>query len=366
MRTFHFGAGPALMAPPVYEFLWDQAQDAHEGTFPTAFDESHRGEKFVTNAQELEATVRRLLKVPEDFAVLFLQGGASTQFFNLPMLFYRNHSAENLAYIDTGTWSSKAIDEARVVSSLETGSRDVNILFSGKDEGYARIPTTEELALPNEPTAFVHYTGNNTIAGTEFHKDPMPEWHSLVGDLSSNIFSRPVDWSRHLAVYAGAQKNAGMPGATLVIIRKDLIQERCVGMPLPLDYHSQWKKKSALNTPCTIAWTSMLVNLRWLEHQGGVEAALEQNTAKADLLYDALDTINTFVPVVSDVESRSLMNVTFKLTDEGRTEEFLKKAMAAGLHGLKGHRSVGGCRASLYNAMPYEGVEHLVEFMNSF
>jgi len=316
---------------------------------------SHRGKDFVAIAERAEADLRRLMGIPEDYHVLFLQGGATSQFAMVPMNLLRGRGRAD--YIDTGLWSRKAIKEARRYC-------EVNVAASSEAQGYTTIPPRETWRLDPQ-AAYVHYTPNETIGGVEFHWVPDTGEVPLVADMSSTILSRPVDVSRFGLIYAGAQKNIGPAGLTVVIVRKDLVGETLPGTPTMFDYAAHAEAGSMLNTPPTFAWYLAGLVFQWLLEQGGLEAMAERNRRKAEKLYAAIDASGLYRNPV-DPACRSWMNVPFTLADPRLDAAFLAEAEAAGLVALKGHRSVGGMRASIYNAMPEEGVDRLIEFMQDF
>ncbi|MEM9931310.1 MAG: 3-phosphoserine/phosphohydroxythreonine transaminase, partial [Bacteroidota bacterium] len=323
------------------------------GTGLSILEISHRSKEFVAVLDEAEALVRELLHVSDDYAVLFLTGGASSEFYLTAMNLLNEE--DTAGYIDTGAWSTKAIKEAKVFGNID-------VLASSKDGNYNYIPT--DYSIPSG-LKYVHLTSNNTIFGTQFKDFPATD-APLIADMSSDIFSRPLPLERFGVVYAGAQKNMGPAGVTLVIVRKDLLGKVNRELPTMLDYRTHIAKNSSFNTPpCFPIYVSMLT-LRWVKEQGGVAEMAKRNAEKAQLLYDEIDRNPKFKAVVEDPASRSLMNVTFVPTNEDDAEAFVAAAAAAGCVGVKGHRSVGGFRASIYNSMPKESVEALVEVMKAF
>jgi phosphoserine aminotransferase len=315
---------------------------------------SHRGPAFIEVASAAEQDLRQLMSIPANYKVLFMQGGASAQFALVPM----NLTAPGATvdYIDTGHWSRKAIDEA---------GRYCHVHVAADAGGnYIRVPTQSELRFSENPT-YVHYTPNETIGGVEYGYVPQTGGIPLVADMSSNILSRPVDVSKFALIYAGAQKNIGPSGLVVLIVREDLIGKARPGTPKVFDYKAVADDGSMLNTPPTFAWYVAGLVFKWILAQGGVQAMGECNRRKAEALYSAIDSSDFYSnPVAHD--SRSWMNVTFTLRNPELDKLFLSEAAAAQLQGLKGHRVVGGMRASLYNAMPLEGVHRLVEFMRDF
>jgi len=354
MRVFNFAAGPATLPVEVLEQARDEIPD-WQGSGMSVMEVSHRSKAFVAVAGQAEADLRELLAVPADYKVLFVQGGATGQFSAIPL----NLSAAGASadYLNTGQWSKKAIAEARRYLG-------VNVVADEKASNYSTVP--DAAALEFDPAAaYVHYTPNETIQGVEFPYIPDTGDVPLVADFSSTILSRPVDVARYGIIYAGAQKNIGPAGLTIVIARDDLIGHAPAGTPTMLDYKSQADNDSMLNTPPTFAVYIAGLVFEWLKRQGGVAAIEKRNIEKAQLLYDYLDTTAFYSnPVVKG--DRSRMNVPFTLKDAALDEPFLKGAQQRGMLQLKGHRSVGGMRASIYNAMPIEGVQALVDYMKEF
>ncbi len=352
MKKHNFYAGPSILP----EFTKEKTAEAavnFAGTGLSVMEVSHRSKEFIAVMDEAQALVKELLQVPDGYSILFLQGGASTQFLMVPY----NLMSKKAAYLNTGSWASKAIKEAKLFG-------EVVEVASSKDTNYNYIPKGFEVPADAE---YFHFTSNNTIYGTEILKEPdvpMP----LVSDMSSDIFSRPVDVSKYDIIYAGAQKNLGPAGATLVIVKDDALGKVDRTIPTMLDYKTHADKGSMFNTPSTIAVYGCLQTLIWLKNQGGVEAIEKINIEKAAILYDEMDRNKLFVPTVANPEDRSRMNVTFVMAPEYTELEksFLDFATAQGMVGIKGHRSVGGFRASIYNAMPIDSVKALVESMQEF
>jgi phosphoserine aminotransferase len=353
-RIYNFSAGPAVLPLEVLEEAREHLL-ALPGVGMSILEISHRSKAFDEVIQTAEANIRTLANIPDNYHVLFLQGGASLQFSMVPMnLLPQGGSAD---YIVTGSWSQKAVKEAKRVGT-------VKIAATTESENFARIPTQEELTLdPN--AAYVHYTTNNTIFGTEFGYVPDVGNVPLVADASSDIFSGPIDVSKYALIYAGAQKNLAPAGVTLVIIRDDMVKRTPSTLPTMLQYSIHAENKSLYNTPPVFAIYIMGLVLKWLIKQGGLEAIEKVNLRKAGKLYAEIDRTG-FYRGHAKPGSRSKMNVTFRLPDEELEKKFVKEATAAGLDGLKGHRSVGGLRASIYNAFPEEGVDALVQFMQEF
>lgn len=355
-RIFNFSAGPAVLPLSVLESAQRELLN-YQGAGMSVLEMSHRSAAFESIIKEAEAVLRELLAIPANYKVLFLQGGASLQFSMVPMnLLAKDASAD---YILTGTWSQGALKEAKKLGQ-------VRVAATTEDSNFNRIPAQEELAL-DPGAAYVHFTSNNTIYGTEWKSEPETGAVPLICDASSNFLSKPIDVSKYGLIYAGAQKNAGPAGVTIVIISEDLLERVPKGLPALLDYRLLAEKESMYNTPpCFSIYIAGLV-FKWLRDEiGGLEKIQRLNEEKAGLLYQAIDEAGGFYRGHAEAGSRSLMNVTFRLPSEELEKTFVKQATAAGLDGLKGHRSVGGLRASIYNAFPREGVVKLVEFMRDF
>ncbi|WP_448506228.1 3-phosphoserine/phosphohydroxythreonine transaminase [Immundisolibacter sp.] len=353
-RVYNFSAGPAVLPEPVLAQVRDELLDWH-GSGMSVMEMSHRGKEFIDIQHQAETDLRALLGVPSNYKVLFLQGGASLQFSMVPLnlLPVGGHAD----YVLTGSWAKKAAAEAKRYGT-------VNVAASSADTNFNRIPTQAELRL-DPAAAYVHITGNNTIFGTEYHYTPDTGAVPLVNDASSNILSRPLDVSRFGLIYAGAQKNVGPAGLTLVIVRDDLIGRCREGAPTLLDYAIHAENDSAYNTPPTFAIYVAGLVFKHLLKLGGLPAVEKANIDKAELLYGLLDR-SAFYNCPTEPASRSRMNVPFTLTNAELDATFLAEAKKAGLVQLKGHRSVGGMRASIYNAMPLAGVQALVDFMTDF
>ena len=353
-RIFNFSAGPAALPQAVLEQARDELVN-WRGSGMSVMEMSHRGKEYMSIQAEAEADLRELMGIPANYKVLFLQGGASSQFAMVPMNLLRGKTSAD--YLNTGEWSKKAIKEAKKYASI-------NIVASSEDRNFTYAPAQSAWKLdPN--AAYVHYTPNETIGGVEIFWTPETGQVPLVADMSSTILSRPIDVSKFGLIYAGAQKNIGPAGLTLVIVREDLLGETVKGTPTMFDYKIAADNDSMYNTPPTYAIYIAGLVFKLLKSQGGLAAMEKANRAKAKLLYDFLDRSDFFVSPVA-AENRSLMNVPFTLKNAGLDEEFLKTAKARGMVQLKGHRSVGGMRASIYNAMPIEGVKTLVELMQEF
>ncbi len=355
MRVFNFAAGPAMLPLAVLEQVRDELTD-WQGSGASVMEVSHRGKAFMAVAQEAEASLRALLGVPDDYHVLFLQGGASTQFAAVALNLARADSTVD--YLCTGHWSNKALAEARRLTGR------VNVLADEAHSRYTTVPAAAALR-PTPGAAYLHYTPNETIGGVEFPYVPDSGAVPLVADMSSTLLSRPLAVRQFGLIYAGAQKNIGPAGLTVVIVRAELTGRARAGVPAVLDYQAMADEGSMLNTPPTFAWYVAGLVFRWLQSQGGLAAVGERNRAKAQLLYANIDASSFYAsPVAADC--RSWMNVPFTLADPQLEPTFLAAAQAEGLANLAGHRSVGGMRASLYNAMPLEGVAALVAFMKEF
>jgi phosphoserine aminotransferase len=340
------------------EAVLQQAQEElldWQGSGMSVMEMSHRGKEFTAIASQAEADLRELLAVPDTYKVLFLQGGASSQFGMVPMNLTRTN--RKVDYINTGSWSKKAIAEAKRFC-------EVNLAASTEESKFTLAPAQAELKLSGE-AAYVHYTPNETIQGVEFPYIPDTGEVPLVADCSSTLLSRPLDVSRYGIIYAGAQKNIGPAGLTLVIIREDLIGDAIDGTPVMFQYRTHADAASMYNTPPTYAWYLAGLVFQWLKDKGGLSAMAEINERKAKALYGAIDGADFYANPV-EMKSRSWMNVPFTLADAALDGKFLQEASAAGLKTLKGHRSVGGMRASIYNAMPEAGVQALIDFMADF
>jgi phosphoserine aminotransferase len=353
-RIYNFSAGPAMLPQEVLEQARDEMLN-WQGSGMSVMEMSHRGKEFMGIAAQAEADLRELMAIPASYKVLFLQGGASSQFAMIPMNLLRGKTAAD--YVNTGEWSKKAIKEAKKYCT-------VNVAATSEDANFSYAPAQDKWKL-NQDAAYVHYTPNETIGGVEFNWVPDTGSVPLVADMSSNILSRPVDVSKYGLIYAGAQKNVGPAGLTIVVVREDLIGQTIAGTPTMFDYKIHADNESMYNTPPTYAIYVAGLVFKLLKRNGGLAKMEERNIAKAKLLYDYLDSTG-FYACPTAKENRSRMNVPFTLKDAALDEEFLKGAKTRGLVQLKGHRSVGGMRASIYNAMPAEGVKALVEYMKEF
>ena len=353
-RVYNFSAGPAVLPEAVLRQAAEDMLDWH-GSGMSVMEMSHRGKEFIAIAEAAEADLRELLAIPANYKVLFLQGGATLQFEMVPLNLLGGKTSAD--YVNTGEWSKKAIKEAKFFCKP-------NVIASSEDKSFTYAPAQVEWKL-NKDAAYLHYTSNETIGGVEFHWVPESGDVPLVCDMSSNILSKPVDVARYGLIYAGAQKNIGPAGLTIVIVRDDLIGK---GEPQPasmLDYKVHADNGSMLNTPPTYAIYIAGLVFQWLKGEGGLTGIEKKNIEKARILYDFLDASSFYKNPVAK-EDRSRMNVPFTLGSAELDEAFLKGAKAAGMIQLKGHRSVGGMRASIYNAMPVEGVKKLVEYMKEF
>ena len=353
-RKFNFSAGPAMLPTAVIERAQQEMLDWN-GSGMSTMEMSHRGKEYMSIAAKAEADLRDVMAIPDNYKVLFLQGGASSQFAAIPLnLLGDKQSAD---YLNTGMWSKKAIAEAKRYCT-------VNIAADTSEGGFTTVPTQAELKL-NPEAAYVHYTPNETIGGVEFDYIPDTGDVPLIADMSSTILSRPIDVSKFGMIYAGAQKNIGPAGLTIVIIRDDLLGKASANVPTMFNYATHADNDSMYNTPPTYAWYMAGLVFEWIKEQGGLEAMGEVNKRKADKLYAAIDASDFYGSPVA-INGRSWMNVPFTLADADLDAAFLAGASAKGLVTLKGHRSVGGMRASIYNAMPEEGVDALVAFMKEF
>ena len=353
-RVFNFAAGPAILPEPVLE---EAQRDLFNmpGLGMSVLEMSHRSKTIIDLMEQAEADIRTLSGLPSNYAVLFLQGGASLQFSMVPMnLLSPDGQADHIV---SGHFAKLALREAQKVGRI-------NVAGTTEAQGFARVPYQDELELdPN--AAYVHFTANNTIFGTEWNTEPEVGMVPLVADVSSNAFSKPLDLTKYGLIYAGAQKNLGIAGVTLVIIREDLLSHSPDALPTMLSYKAQQKAGSAFNTPPVFGIYILGLVIKWILQQGGLPEMGRRNHEKAQLLYDLLDS-SEFYRGCAMPGDRSRMNVTFRLPDEELEQRFVDQAAAAGLAGLKGYRSLGGIRASIYNAFPKEGVAALVSFMGEF
>jgi phosphoserine aminotransferase len=353
-RVINFSAGPAVLPESVLRQAADEMLDWH-GSGMSVMEMSHRGKEFIAIHAEAESLLRELLAVPANYKVLFMQGGAIGENAIVPMNLLRGKASAD--YIHTGEWSKKSIAEAKRYAK-------VNVAASAEASRFTCVPPRDSWQLDPE-AAYVHICANETIGGVEYHFTPDTGDVPLVADMSSNILSRPVDVARYGLIYAGAQKNIGPAGLTIVIVRDDLIGQAHPFTPSAFDYKQQADNDSMLNTPPTYAIYIAGLVFGWIKARGGLAAMAEHNRAKAAVLYDYLEQSTLYSNPVARAD-RSLMNVPFRLKDEALDDAFLKGAQARGMAQLKGHRSVGGMRASIYNAMPIEGVQSLVAYMKEF
>lgn len=353
-RVYNFSAGPAVLPEPVLEQVRDDMLD-WQGSGMSVMEMSHRGKEFVSIAEQAEADLRELMQIPDNYKVLFLQGGATGQFAAIPMNIARDDRPA-ADYVVTGSWGKKAVKEGK---KYMDGAKVI-----AQPDSFSSIPDPATWQRSSD-ASYLHVTANETIEGVEFHSFPDAGDTPLVADFSSTILSRPIDVSQFGLIYAGAQKNIGPAGITIVIVREDLMAHVHPRCPMVLSYKEQAAADSMLNTPSCFAWYVCGLVFNWLKENGGLAAMAETNQRKADKLYAAIDG-NGFYANPVDPAARSRMNVPFTLADAALDEAFLKEASAAGLKTLKGHRSVGGMRASIYNAMPETGVDALIAFMQDF
>lgn len=352
MKKHNFYAGPSIMSQFTIEETAKAVKDFSDMGL-SILEISHRSKQFQAVMDEADALFKELLEIPEGYSVLFLGGGASLQFAMVPM----NMLINKAAYLDTGVWASKAIKEAKLFG-------EVDVVASSKDKNYNYIP--KDYTVPSDVNYF-HYTSNNTIYGTEIRKDPEVGVR-MIADMSSDIFSRPVDISKYDLIYGGAQKNLAPAGVTFVIVKDDALGKADRVIPTMLDYRTHVKKGSMFNTPPVLPIFSALQTLKYYKQLGGIRAIEKMDLEKADCLYNAIDSSKMFVATVPNHEDRSIMNVCFVMKPEYQEleKEFIDFATERGMMGIKGHRDVGGFRASLYNALPLESVKALVEVMNEF
>ncbi|MEO0339177.1 MAG: 3-phosphoserine/phosphohydroxythreonine transaminase [Bacteroidota bacterium] len=351
MKKHNFSSGPAILPEEVFEQAAEAVRDL-DGMGLSILEISHRSDAFQAILAEATTLPKKLLGLGDEFEVLFLTGGASSQFYMVPMNLLDNH--ETAGFVDTGSWSTKAIKETKLFGQ-------VDVLASSSEERFTYIP--KDYKTPDD-LKYLHITSNNTIYGTQFHS--MPETKApIVCDMSSDIFSRPIDPSPFGLIYAGAQKNLGPAGTTMVIVKKDQLGTLDRPIPTMLDYRTHIKKNSAFNTPPVFPIYVSLLTMRWIEQNGGVAAMEKHNRAKADLFYNTLDRYDLYIGVAAK-EDRSLMNATFNLRQPALDPKFLEACEKANISTIKGHRTVGGFRASMYNAMPLTSVETLVSIMEDF
>lgn len=353
-RVYNFSAGPAALPLDVLETAKRETLNWN-GSGMSVMEMSHRGKEFISIAEKAEADVRELMAIPDNYKVLFLQGGATTQFAMVPMNLLRGK--DKACYVNTGAWSKKAIKEAKIHC-------DVQLSASSEEYNFTTIPAVSSWNL-DQDAAYCHYTSNETIGGVEFQDIPDVGGLDLVADMSSNILSREIDVSKFGVIYAGGQKNMGLSGIALVIVRDDLIGNVQAGSPSMMDYKNHANANSMFNTPATYSWYLMGLVFDWIKRNGGVSAIEARNVRKAEKLYAAIDASDFYANPV-EISSRSRMNIPFTLANNDLDAAFLSDAKDAGLVSLKGHRSVGGMRASIYNAMPEHGVDALISMMDHF
>ncbi|MBP1765675.1 MAG: 3-phosphoserine/phosphohydroxythreonine aminotransferase [Firmicutes bacterium] len=354
-RAHNFNAGPAALPFEVLQKAQAEFLDFH-GVGMSIMEMSHRSKEYDKVHNQVIATMRELMNIPDDYEVLFLQGGASLQFAMIPMNFLP--AGKKAGYVMTGSWSEKAYEEAKKIGEVFQAA-------SAQEGNYCRITGLDELQYDAD-TAYLHITSNNTIFGTEWQTFPDTGDVPLIADMSSDIMGRPVDVSKFSLIYAGAQKNLGPSGVTVVIIRRSLLEKANTNIPTILRYSTHVKNNSLYNTAPTFGIYMMGLVLEWVKEQGGVPAIYKRNQEKAALIYDTIDASNGFYVGHAQTEARSIMNLTFRLADEELEKKFIDEAKKAGFVGLAGHRSVGGCRASFYNAVPYESCKALQQFMIEF
>lgn len=352
-RVYNFSAGPSQLPVSVLETAAAQMLN-YKGSGMSVMEMSHRSSSYQEIFDNTKALLKKLLNIPDNYKILLLHGGATQQFSAVALNLMQTGKSD---YIVTGSFSGKAAKEAAKFG-------DVHIAYDGKENNYSHIPTQDELDI-REGVDYVHICNNNTIYGTEWNYAPDTKGAPLVADMSSDILSRPVDVAKYGCIYAGAQKNMGIAGLGVVIIREDLIKPHKENIPVLAEYDTMLKADSMYNTPPAYAIYVLGLVLQWIDAQGGLEVMAERNQKKAKLLYDYFDQSDFYKPH-AEKAARSLMNATFTTPDKDMDAKFVKESIAAGMTNLKGHRSVGGIRASIYNAMPYEGVEYLVKFMKEF
>lgn len=354
-RAFNFNAGPAALP----EWALQEAQKEllnFRNTGMSVMELSHRSKDYEAVHNEAKSLLTSLLSIPEDYEILFLQGGASLQFSMVPMNLLQE--GKTAYYALTGSWSEKALKEAQKIGQTA-------VAVSSKENSYKNIPAIDAASIPND-AAYLHITSNNTIYGTQWKKFPTGLNVPLVADMSSDILCKPLNIEQFDLIYAGAQKNLGPSGVTVVIIKKDLLSRASDSLPTMLNYNTHAKNNSLYNTPPTFGIYLLSLVLKWVTNEGGLEAIAKRNNEKAALLYNEIDNSEGFYNGHADADSRSNMNVTFTLSSDEASKAFLAQAKEAGFVGLNGHRSIGGCRASIYNAVPFENVERLAQFMNEF
>lgn len=354
-RKLNFYAGPSTLPEEVLKEMQTQLPD-YMGKGFSLIEASHRGQVYDDIHNETVDLMKELLKIPDNYKILFLGGGATLQFSMIPMNMLKEGKTAN--YVKSGAWAGKAINDAEKIGK-------VKVVFDGKDSGYTSLPDPKHIKLTDD-AAYLHVTSNETIGGLQWNECPETGDVPLVADMSSDILSRPVPVEKFALIYAGAQKNLGPAGSTIVIVRDDVWQNSPDSLPAYLSYKVHAEKNSLYNTPPVFPIWGINLVLKWIKNKGGAEAMAERAEKKASMLYDAIDNSKGFYNCPVDPDFRSHMNVVFRLQSEELEKEFLKEAETKGMLGLKGHRSVGGCRASIYNSLPIEAVESLVKFMKSF
>lgn len=354
-RAYNFNAGPAALPLEVLRQAQEELVD-YQGIGMSIMEISHRSKQYEQVNEETQQLVKELLEIPDGYRVLFLQGGASTQFAMIPMNLLKPEQVA--AYVLTGSWSDKAYKEAKSLG-------ETTVAAQSNDEGLLSMPDLDSLELPDN-TAYVHLTSNETIAGTQFKTFPTTGDVPLIVDMSSDILSRPLDTSKFSMIYAGAQKNLGPSGVTLVILKEELVERFRSDVPTMLKYTTHLTNDSLYNTPPVYSVYMMNLVLKWIRDSGGLGKMAQRNQEKTDLIYNVIDQSNGFYEGLTEKADRSLMNITFKLADPEKEKQFIREAEANGFVGLKGHRSVGHLRASTYNAVPYESCQALAQFMQQF
>jgi phosphoserine aminotransferase len=354
-RIYNFAAGPSILPLPALEEAAKKMVD-YEGTGMSLVEMSHRGKVYDKVHKETVALAKELLAIPEDFAVLLLQGGATLQFGMLPMAFLKTGMTAD--YVNTGSWAKKAIDDAKLIGK-------VNVIWDNKAENYIKIPALSELKF-TAGAAYVHICSNETIGGIQWQEFPDTGNVPLIADMSSEIMSRPLPWDKLSMVYAGAQKNLAPSGMALIVIKKSLLEQARKDLPAYLRYDLHAADDSLYNTPPTFSIWMANLTFKWIKSIGGMKEIEKRRDTKAKLIYDMIDESNGYYRCPVDKNCRSKMNIVWRLKSEQLEDSFISQAEKAGLSGLKGHRSVGGCRASVYNAMPVEGAKALADFMKDF
>lgn len=354
-RVFNFNPGPATLPLEVLKIIQNELLD-YRGTGMSVMELSHRSAEFDEINESAIRLAREVMSLPDNYHIVFLGGGASTQFAMVPMNFLSE--GQTAAYVDTGAWSSKAIKEAKMIGN-------VHLAGSSKSANYNFIPKIADLDIPND-AAYLHVTSNNTIFGTEYSEYPKPDGIPLICDMSSDICSRKLNYTDFSMIYAGAQKNLGPSGVTLIAIKDEFLQTAKSGLNTMFSYKTHTSKKSLFNTPPAFSIYIVKLIFEWIKKQGGLAAIEKVNVAKKDRLYQLFDSNSDFFNATAEVDSRSWMNVTVRMPNEDLEKKFIGEAKAAGFIGLKGHRDVGGIRISIYNAMTYDGVDKVASFMESF